>query len=176
MSLQWIAKRECDVGKFFGVSTSSVREWKKNGMPWKPSSYSLSGIYAWLKDREAKNLDRQRGKSSHSALRNARLRLLQLKIDRETGALVPRSEFNSYVLRAFTAFKNGLLALAPTLSSRSAVADERARLAAIEDALFGFLRSLIDLYGQGANATEEDPSAGASERRPPRRRSAKRRR
>lgn len=136
---RWIARTAAEVAQFFGVSAQTVAGWRKDGMPGTARKYDLAEVYKWKLERDEKRekLYASRRKAAvladpDHAWKMARARLLQLRCEREELQVMAVEAHDDFVVRLCATFRNGLFALAATLSAQLEGLDEHARLEVVE--------------------------------------------
>lgn len=143
-------------------------------MPGKPRRYDLSEIYLWKKSREDKLAAERRAAQFKSdpdhGWKTARAELIQLRVEQARSRLMAVEDHDQFVERLCAGFRNGLLALAPTLSGHLSGVDELSRLDVIEEHFRDLLGDMTSEHGddaaphEGAEPEAEIPgSAEASE-------------
>lgn len=114
-----VVRTEREVAAFFAVSTRTVQNWKRDGMPMLPGeTYNLEQVAAWREE----NIQSKKGKRAEDGtdwqqemLKIKTLRA-QLDYDRERGLLVSIEDVNRQRVEKIQTVKKALLALPSRLA------------------------------------------------------------
>jgi hypothetical protein len=162
---KWVASSAADVAFFFGVATQTLSDWKRDGMPGEKRSYDLKKIYDWkvARDKKREELYASRRKAAvmgdpDHAYKQARARMMQLRVEQEERQLMAVEAHDDFVVRLCATFRNGLFATAATLAAHVEGLDEPSRLEVIEEAFTDLLAAFADGPARGP-----DPAVHAAE-------------
>src|SRR5262245_16579900 len=98
----WFAETQGDLARFFGVSTATIGDWRKDGAPAKVGQgWDLVAWTAWRIERVRKHAERNAGAMSDPdyAYKCARARLAELRLEHEKGTLMAVAEHDEAMTR-----------------------------------------------------------------------------
>ena len=102
------------VAKIFGVSTRTVQNWVRDGMPiTSQGDYDLIEIRAWkiLRNQKHRKKDKKNAIDWEERYREYKARLAEIILKKALGELIPLETIEKELIQIFTAIRQNLLAL-----------------------------------------------------------------
>jgi hypothetical protein len=137
-----------DVARHFKVSVRTIQFWTAEGMPVMPDGrHNIREIKAWRKARgiKQKPAEQLSKESSEARLREIKIKREEVKLKKELGELIAKSEVEGVLVQLISVFKRSFLSLGRNLAPQLAGREPRE----IDAVITGRVREIIQDFSEG---------------------------
>jgi phage terminase Nu1 subunit (DNA packaging protein) len=151
------------VAEFFGVSLSTVKQWRQESppMPGDETGYDLREVVAWRIAKQAASPLREEKQRQEIELGEIRKQQQQIELDKLRGSLVPLADVEEWASRIMIQFRESMMQIPQAVAQLAPVRSQRAIETQAEEYVRAALSILQQQLAEQVETNESEPKTDA---------------
>ena len=156
------------VAEFFGVSLSTVKQWRQESppMPGDETGYDLREVVAWRIAKQAASPLREEKQRQQIELGEIRKQQQQIELDKLRGSLVPLADVEEWASRIMIQFRESMMQIPQAVAQLAPVRSQRAIETQAEEYVSAALSILQQQLAERVETESESKTDAQTESNP----------